>query len=244
LAAILAELDHEAEPHGGQSKITRWYWNGVFGELYGSSTETRIARDFVEVPEWVRGHREPTTIHDSTVRADRLRSMRMRLSAAYKGANALLMRHGAEDFRNGQRYTDTVFFDENVDIHHIFPKDWCRNQGISASIYDSIINKTPLSARTNRIIGGSAPSEYLARLDKEVDASGRSADVLDARLRSHLIDPDLARADKFDDFMEARHASLVALIESATGKRVISEVDANESEEFVGVSEDADAVYP
>jgi hypothetical protein len=232
LAAILAELGPEAELQGVQEKVARWFWNGVFGELYGSSTETRIARDFVEVPEWVRGGPEPTTIYESTVRADRLRSMRMRLSAAYKGVNALLMRRGAEDFRNGQSYTNTVFFDENVDIHHIFPQDWCKSQGIPPAVYDSIINKTPLSARTNRIIGGAAPSVYLEELAKEAaDASDPEA-VLDSRLRSHLIEPHLLRADRFEDFMSARQAALVSLIESATGKRVISESENDAPEEF------------
>ena len=46
----------------------------------------------------------------------------MRLSAAYKGMNALLMKEGAQDLRSGQKFDHTVFFGENVDIHHIFPK--------------------------------------------------------------------------------------------------------------------------
>lgn len=232
LAAILAELGQAAEPQGAQDKIARWYWNGVFGELYGSSTETRIARDFVEVPNWVRGGDEPTTVHDSTVRADRLLSMRMRLSAAYKGVNALLMKRGAEDFRTGQPYTNTVFFDENVDIHHIFPQDWCKGQGIAPSVFDSIINKTPLAARTNRIIGGSAPSVYLEQLEKDAEDSTSATHLLDGRLSSHYIDPRLLRADDFDGFMKARHTALVKLIESATGKPVIAELDAGDSEEF------------
>jgi len=234
LAAILADLGPDAEPTSANEKIARWYWNGVFGELYGSSTETRIAKDFVEVPLWVRGGVEPTTVHDSTVRADRLRSMRMRLSAAYKGVSALLMKEGAKDFRNGQSYTNTVFFDENVDIHHIFPKDWCQSQGIKPAVYDSIINKTPLSARTNRIIGGSAPSAYLERLGSEADESASTArSVLDDRLRTHLIDPELLRSDDFAAFMRTRQASLVGLVEAATGKRVIAEAETDEAEEFV-----------
>ncbi len=32
------------------AKLVRWYWNGVFGELYGSAVRLRIARDFMEVP--------------------------------------------------------------------------------------------------------------------------------------------------------------------------------------------------
>lgn len=72
----------------------------------------------------------------------------------------------AQDFRSGQKFDDTVFFGENVDIHHIFPRDWRKNNNIKAEVYDSIINKTPLSYRTNRIIGGVAPSLYLSKLEK------------------------------------------------------------------------------
>jgi hypothetical protein len=67
------------------------------------------------------------------------------------------MKEGAQDFRSGQKFDHTVFFGENVDIHHIFPQDWCKKQSIKPSVFDSIINKTPLSYRTNRIIGGVAP---------------------------------------------------------------------------------------
>lgn len=230
LAAILADLGSEAEAPSAVEKIRRWYWNGVFGELYGSSTETRIARDFTEVTDWVRGGAVPSTVHDATVRADRLESMRMRLSAAYKGVNALLMHHGAEDFRTGQAFSQTIFFDESVDIHHIFPQDWCKKQGIDKSVFDSIINKTPLTARTNRIIGGTAPSVYLAAIEKESPETGRES--FDDRLRSHLIDPELLRADDFPSAYRARQAALVGLIERAIGKPVIVTGTDDEVAEF------------
>lgn len=228
LAAILAELGQEADSPAAKEKIRRWYWNGVFGELYGSSTETRIAKDFIEVVEWVRGGPEPSTVRDATVRADRLDSMRMRLSAAYKGVNALLMNRGAEDFRTGQTFSHTIFFDENVDIHHIFPKDWCKKQGIARDVYDSIINKTPLTARTNRIIGGHAPSEYLASIENEGAEGGK----VDSRLRSHLVDPALLRNDDFEATLRKRRSELVALIENAIGKPVIVTEDPEPNGEF------------
>ncbi len=154
-----------------RAKLVRWYWNGVFGELYGSAVETRIARDFMEVPSWLKGGPEPSTVSETMFRADRLKTMRMRLSAAYKGVNAFLMKEGAQDFRSGQKFDHAVFFGENVDIHHIFPQDWCKRQGIKPDVFDSVINKTPLSFRTNRIIGGVAPSEYLAKLEKGNEAT-------------------------------------------------------------------------
>lgn len=219
LAAILADIGDAWEHETNRAKLVRWYWNGVFGELYGSAVESRIARDFMEVPSWLKGGAEPTTVSETIFRADRLKTMRMRLSAAYKGMNALLMKEGAQDFRSGQKFDHTVFFGENVDIHHIFPQDWCKKQGIMPAIYDSIINKTPLSFRTNRIIGGVAPSEYLAKLqkgDKYTPAIGQER--LDAYLASHLIDAELLRNDNFEAFMVDRQKRLLALIEKAIGK--------------------------
>lgn len=29
-----------------------------------------------------------------------------------------------------------------LDIHHIFPQQWCKEKGIKPAVYDSIINKT------------------------------------------------------------------------------------------------------
>lgn len=240
LAAIIADIGDAWEHEANRAKLVRWYWNGVFGELYGSAVETRIAKDFMEVPAWLQGGPEPTTVSETIFRADRLKTMRMRLSAAYKGMNALLMKAGAQDFRSGQQFDHTVFFGENVDIHHIFPQDWCKKQGIKPAVYDSIINKTPLSFRTNRIIGGVAPSEYLAQLekgDKQTPAIGRER--LDAYLRSHMIDPAIVRRDDFDAFMADRQERLLGLIAQATGKTAYT---GEEQEEGVDVDADEDAV--
>jgi hypothetical protein len=240
LAAIIADIGEAWEHEANRAKLVRWYWNGVFGELYGSAVETRIARDFIEVPLWLAGGPEPSTVSEVIFRADRLKTMRMRLSAAYKGINALLMKTGAQDFRSGQKFDHTVFFGDKVDIHHIFPQDWCKKKGIKPAIYDSIINKTPLSYRTNRIIGGVAPSEYLAKLekgDKETPAIERSR--LDEYLRTHLIDPGLLRIDDFNTFMEDRQRQLLDLIEQATGKSVYT---GEAPEEGVDVESDLDTL--
>lgn len=223
LAAILADIGDAWEHEANRAKLVQWYWNGVFGELYGSAVESRIARDFLEVPSWLMGGPEPSTVSETIFRNDRLKTMRMRLSAAYKGVNALLMKEGAEDFRSGQKFDHTVFFGEDVDIHHIFPKDWCKTHDIKPAVFDSIINKTPLSYRTNRIIGGVAPSEYLRKLEKGNNSTPPiSADKLDNYLRTHLIDPMLLRADAFEAFMEDRQKRLLHLIEQAMGKEAYS----------------------
>ena len=239
LAAILADIGDAWEHEANRAMLVRWYWNGVFGELYGSAAETRIARDFMEVPAWLKGGPEPSTVSETMFRADRLKTMRMRLSAAYKGINALLMKEGAQDFRSGQKFDHTVFFGENVDIHHIFPKSWCGTKNIKPKVFDSIINKTPLSYRTNRTIGGVAPSAYLGKLEKgDQTTPAIDAQRLDGYLKSHLIDPSLLRADDFEGFMADRQKQLLALIEKATGKAAYTGTVPEEGED-VEADEDA-----
>lgn len=218
LAAMLAELGERWEHEAVRKKLTRWYWCGVFGELYGGAIETRFAKDFVEVLAWIDGASEPSTLRDAAFRAERLMTMTSRLSAAYKGVHAILMREGARDFRSGQPFNQMSYFEEAVDIHHVFPRAWCEKTKIGRERYDTIINKTPLSYRTNRIIGGDAPSRYLARLPTQGGAS--DPDEIDKHLASHLIEAATLREDDFDAFFKVRREALISLIEGAMGKPV------------------------
>jgi hypothetical protein len=227
LAGILATLGSDAEHAGHQAKLARWFWSGIFGELYGSAVETRFAKDIVEVPAWLTGGPEPTTVREGVFRADRLFSMWTRQSAAYKGVHALLMREGAKDFRTGQPYDMTVFFDEDVDIHHIFPQKWCQDQGKPKKVWDSVLNKTPLGYRTNRAIGGVAPSVYMQKLeDGRRTAAGQISEPAISRsslhgfVGSHCIEVERLRADDFEGFIEARRQALLQLIARATGNAV------------------------
>ncbi len=238
LAAIFSEFGDRAEHSTNMNKIAHWFWCGIFGELYSSAVESRFAKDIVDVPLWLDGGPEPSTVIDGVFRSERLIKIRTRLSAAYKGIHALLMREGAKDFRSGQGYDVTVFFDEAVDIHHIFPQKWCESHHIAPDVYDTVINKTPLSYRTNRIIGGVAPSKYLSRLEEgKINPQGKVVEpaldraLLDSYLASHCIDPTLLRTDDFSVFMDERRKALLNLISKATGHPVIEPLSGSDPDD-------------
>ncbi|MBR4737651.1 MAG: DUF262 domain-containing protein [Rhodocyclaceae bacterium] len=219
LASVLALLqDRWLEPRIYQ-KLSCWYWNGVFGELYGSTIETRIANDVEDLLQWIDNDTAaiPRTIADATFSPDRLDTMTSRLSAAYKGLNVLILREGAQDFFWKAKIRELDDEELALDIHHIFPQDWCEKNGIKRARYNTVVNKTPISYKANRMIGGHAPSIYLEKLQTHEQVQLADAQM-NTIVESHLIDANTLRADDFDNFYKARKAALVKLIERAMGK--------------------------
>ena len=86
---------------------------------------------------------------------------------------------------------------------------------------NAIVNKTPISYKANRMIGGKAPSVYLKQLRTDLQVQ-MSVVEQDAILKSHAIEPSFLHADDFGGFYEQRKKRLIAMIEAAMGKPVIS----------------------
>jgi hypothetical protein len=226
LAAILADLGLESESDGVRRKIAHWYWCGVLGELYGSAIESRFAKDLPEVVDFIRRDLEATTITDAIFTPARLLTLRTRNSAAYKGIYALLMRDGCLDFRTGEPIEAQTFFDDQIDIHHIFPQKWCTDSQIDSQVYNSIVNKTAISARTNRQIGGRAPSKYLQAVATDASIPDWRLDEI---LVSHKIEPSSLQSDDFHAFFQNRAQSLLQVISQAMGKSISGDQSVFES---------------
>lgn len=221
MAAILSQLGKEIDNIGNKSKLMRWFWCGVFGELYGSANETRYALDIVQVVDWiVKDAQEPKTIYDANFVPSRLNTLRTRNSAAYKGIYAIMMDENTRDWLSGTKIDFSTYFSESIDIHHIFPVAWCekKENAIPREDFDSIINKTPLSGRTNRIVSGDAPSKYLERLKKHVGVSDE--EFIDI-LKSHVVSPEYMSKDDFYGFFNDRKERILQKIEKAMGKTII-----------------------
>lgn len=218
LSVILALLENKAQDNTVKNKIAKWYWCGVLGEMYGGANETRYANDVTGVMSWIEnGGSEPDTVNRAYFNPTRLLSLQSRLSAAYKGIMALILAAGAEDFISGSQMDFTVFLDENTDIHHIFPRAYCEREKIDKMKWNSIVNKTPLFARTNRIIGGKSPSDYLLQIAKDNHVESGQ---LDSYVASHHIKVEFLRSNDFDNFFICRAKSLLELIGKAMGKPV------------------------
>ena len=217
LAALYVELGRELEPARSREQLERWFWCGVLGEVYGGSVETQFANDLVQVANHVRGGPEPALVGQATFAPERLLSLRTRNSAAYKGLYALQMKSGAADWRSGEPLTLADLLSKSIDIHHVFPKHWCKHgskPAIPPRLYDSIINKTPIDPFTNRIIGGRAPSIYLPLLGRHWSEKEKLEEIL----RAHWIEPIHLEEDDFRSCFVRRGQAMLDLITRTMGK--------------------------
>lgn len=219
LAAIFAYDDtHEHLLALGQNQklLSQWYWCGVMGELYGGANEARFALDIQGVFRWMKCGEIPDTVYRSNLQPTRLLTMQTRNSAAYKGVMALITKESPLDFMTGNKMDVAAYIDEEADIHHIFPQAYCEKLGLPKAKWNSVINKTPIYASSNRSIGGHAPSVYIGTMANK----GLSVEMIKESIESHQINYNYLNSDDFNAYFIDRTKRLLKLIEKATGKSV------------------------
>ena len=67
MAAIKAVLGERTAEPGVEELLARWFWCGVFGELYGGSIESRFPKDLEQVVAWIDGGPEPETVSAAVI---------------------------------------------------------------------------------------------------------------------------------------------------------------------------------
>lgn len=199
----------------GQRKIRHWYWASVFTNRYSGSVESTSARDFIDIRGWIeKGGPEPALIQEFKTR---FRSLELRRetnssSSVYNGIFNLLVLAGARDWISGN-----IPPHGDLDDHHIVPSSWGATN-LSGNIVHSILNRTPLTAETNRnVIGKDLPNVYLPRM---IQQNGEAE--VRATLETHFISPaafdillrDPFTPDDFDAFISERQRTIQDAIEN------------------------------
>jgi hypothetical protein len=196
-------------------KLRHWYWASVFNNRYSGSVESTSSRDFLDMKAWFEDDlAEPSLIAEFAQRFRNLdlRKETKRGTSVYNGIFNLLVLQGARDWMTGD-----VPQHGDLDDHHIVPDAWCKNN-INGGLGNTILNRTPLTADTNRhVINSRLPNEYLPEL---IEQSGE--DVVRAILESHYISSvafDILlrnpfTADDFEAFIVERQHTLQDAIEN------------------------------
>lgn len=196
-------------------KLRHWYWASVFLNRYSGSVESTSARDFQDLKGWFEDDAaEPPIIAELSARFRMLdlRGETKRGTSVYNGIFNLLVLQGARDWMTGD-----VPQHGDLDDHHIVPASWGKRNGRADSI-GTVLNRTPLSADTNRkVIGDRLPNSYLPEWIQE---SGDQ--TVRAVLESHLVSPaaldillrDPFTPEDFDAFINERQRTIMDAIET------------------------------
>lgn len=198
-----------------QRKIRHWYWASVFTNRYSGSVESTAARDFLDLKAWLDDDiAEPALILEFKTRFKNLelRKENKRGTSVYNGIFNLLVLQGARDWMTGN-----VPQHGDLDDHHIVPQSWGL-KNLSGKLVHTILNRTPLTADTNRnVIGKRLPNAYLPEL---IASNGEQA--VRAILESHFISPaaqaillrDPFTPDDFEAFIAERQRTIQEAIEN------------------------------
>lgn len=199
----------------GQRKVRHWYWASVFTSRYSSSVESTSTQDFLDFKAWIDDdNAEPTVLLDFKNRFANLdlRRETRRGTSVYNGIFNLLVLQGAQDWMTGMvpQYDD-------LDDHHIVPSSWGEKSQVGPLIH-SILNRTPLTADTNRnVIGDSLPNVYLPKMIEE-NGETRVRAVLESHFISPLALDILLRnpftKDDFEAFIAERQRTIQQAIEN------------------------------
>jgi len=196
-------------------KLRHWYWASVFNNRYSGSVESTSARDFLDLKAWFDDDMaEPPLIAEFSQRFRNLelRKETKRGTSVYNGVFNLLVLQGARDWMTGD-----VPQHGDLDDHHIVPDSWGKKH-IPGGLGGSILNRTPLTADTNRhVIKARLPNEYLPELIKQ-----NGEGTVRAILESHFISPtafdillrDPFSAIDFEAFIAERQRTLQDAIEN------------------------------
>ncbi|AAB98681.1 TPA: DUF262 domain-containing protein [Methanocaldococcus jannaschii] len=176
-------------------KVNKWYWSSVFSERYSGSTESKMMKDFKEVSQWIENNNKiPEVVENLKIEiqygAYSLKKVKSSGSSKYKGVFNLIFKNKPMDFYK----PDNIAY-YKLEDHHIFPKGFLRNKGISNEYIDSVLNKTPILDETNKKISKKSPSKYVKEMIEIQKNKGLSEDEAVNKvkeiLKGHFINEEM-----------------------------------------------------
>lgn len=196
-------------------KIQLWYWASVFLNRYKSAVDSTSASDYRSVRSWIEDDsQEPDFVSDfkNSIQDLDLKKEIRGGNSTYRGIFSLMIKAGPRDWIKG-----SMLQPDSMGNHHIIPISW-GNKNLERGFVHTILNRTPLSAETNReVIQDRLPNEYLPNL---IESAGK--EKVSSILESHFISSDaldiLLRnpftARDFEEFVAERQKAILNGIEN------------------------------
>ena len=207
--------------------VRRWYVMSLLRGRYSGSPETAFDFDIRQIEA-----RGLSTYSDAVIDAElpesfwsTLLPQEMETSSAsspyflvYQAAQAKL---GDLGFLSRDITVRDLLLNRS-DVHHVYPRNHLKNQGLTRGRYNQIANFVLAQSEINIAIGDKAPTVYFAELDKQCNGGSRKyggiteMDELRANLAMSCLPETMLDGEipDFGDFLEMRRHLMAAKIKT------------------------------
>jgi hypothetical protein len=217
------------EAGNARERLKQYFWCSVFTTNFDQGGNSQAQADYIKLRNWLDDPSAPTpeAVDGFSFSTSQLTAARRNRRALYRGVMALVMHNGALDFHSKERITASKIAAQEIDAHHLFPRNWLRqnysenkNEGLSD---DLILNFALIDSATNKLISDHAPSAYLGEMLDSEPGPDR-----DRVLRTHVIDGKARKGmlkDDYEAFIRLRAEDVADEIERVTGRKVLRDFE-------------------
>jgi hypothetical protein len=211
----LADAVYEKAIRAGSAahkRLDRWFWAAIFSRQYARAANTRAVSDAEMLRSWIKtGRSEPRYIKEFKISPDDFSLVEDGNEAIVKGLCCLLNTQGARSWSKaeaGKLPPLVADVDSDLAIHHVFPKKF-----MSRKTRQALRNLPPVDAPANQVLIAATLNSKL--LNEAPEHAVKNPEVDQRGVETHLVDPARMDGKKYKQFVSARAAVLVPLVDRA-----------------------------
>jgi len=212
-------MEHKEPTQEQKQKLIRWFWKSAISNRFDSAVASKLEEDGQSMEEIVK--EEPIEFQYSYIRrtADDIINQNYSLRNAFVKTIICLFasENPVNPVNNAPVSYDNFSKYKQTEMHHIFPRNYLRTQGVEDEMINSIANIMFLPANINNSSGFSdSPKEYLNEIDNP-----QLKDALETHLIPNLDESGLMEND-YDRFLNYRAQQILNKLEEVTGEEDIT----------------------
>jgi len=213
-------LMENKEPSQAQKqKLIRWFWKSAISNRFDSAVASKLEEDGQSMEGIVK--EEPVEFQYSYIRRTAEDIINQNYSLRNAFVKTIICLFASENpvnpVNNAPVSHENFSKYKQAEMHHIFPKNYLRTQGVEDEVINSIANIMFLPANINKSSDFSdSPKDYLGEIENpELD------EALDTHLIPNLEESGLMEND-YDRFLNYRAQQILNKLEEVTGEEDIS----------------------
>lgn len=178
-------------------EISLWFWRTSISGYFSGWNTGMMKTDLLATAKFANGESASLDVDAGLPNPDIWQARQHRANGAHaKSLGIMLSYLDPVDILTGNKIdvSKSLSWLNSKEYHHFFPRDYLKNQGVTAKEANCLANIMLLTSSSNKIISNRAPSDYLRAVQKAAGAN------LDSWLETNLISKEAFEAALQNDF--------------------------------------------